>query len=140
MSNTKPTGAVLRPSEIKPRERGGGARTTPLVTRKVGSTSFINGITAFEGGAQIPLHKHNCEESVMILEGHAIAVLDGVEHALGPLDTTWIPADVPHYFKNASATEPMRILWIYASVDATRTIIETGDTRTIDAEHGAKSS
>jgi putative monooxygenase len=140
MSNAKPTGAVLRPSEITPRERGGGARTTPLVTRRVGSTSFINGITAFEGGARIPLHKHNCEESVMILEGHAIAVLDGVEHALGPLDTTWIPADVPHYFKNASATEPMRILWIYASVDATRTIIETGDTRTIDAEHGAKSS
>jgi putative monooxygenase len=138
MSTAKTAGAILRPSEITPRERGGGARTTPLVTRKVGSTSFINGITAFEGGAQIPLHKHNCEESVVILEGHAIAVLDGVEHALGPLDTTWIPADVPHYFKNASDTEPMRILWIYASVDATRTIIATGDTRTIDAEHGAK--
>jgi putative monooxygenase len=138
MSNAQPTGAILRPSEITPRERGGGARTTPLVTRKVGSTSLINGITAFEGGAQIPLHKHNCEESVMILEGHAIAVIGGVEHALGPLDTTWIPADVPHFFKNASDTEPMRIFWTYASVDATRTIIATGDTRTIDAEHGAK--
>ncbi|KLK90870.1 cupin [Microvirga vignae] len=138
MSQTQPVGAILRPAEITPRERGGGARTTPLVTRRVGSSSIINGITAFEGGAQIPLHKHNCEESVMILEGHAIAVIDGVEHALGPLDTTWIPADVPHFFKNASDTEPMRIFWTYASVDATRTIIATGDTRTIDAEHGAK--
>jgi hypothetical protein len=31
--------------------------------------------------------------------------------------------------------EEMRILWIYATIDATRTIIETGQTRTIDDEH-----
>jgi len=29
----------------------------------------------------------------------------------------------------------MRILWIYASVDATRTIVETGATTRVDAEH-----
>jgi hypothetical protein len=29
----------------------------------------------------------------------------------------------------------MRILWIYASVDATRTIVETGVTTRVDAEH-----
>jgi hypothetical protein len=28
----------------------------------------------------------------------------------------------------------MRIFWIYASVDATRTIVATGDTRSIDSE------
>ncbi|ADH91594.1 Cupin 2 conserved barrel domain protein [Ancylobacter novellus DSM 506] len=138
MTDTRPTGAVLRPSEIKPRERGGGARTVPLVTRRIGSTSLINGITAFEGGASIPTHTHNCEESVMVLEGHAIATLDGVEHHLGPQETTWIAANVPHNFRNASATEPMKIFWTYASVDATRTIVATGDTRTIDAEHDAK--
>ena len=137
MSNQGKSGAIVRSSEITPRERGGGARTTPLVTRRVGSTSLINGITAFEGGAEIPQHKHNCEESVLVLEGRAIAVIDGVEHALGPLGTTWIAADVPHCFKNASASEPMRIFWTYASVDATRTLIATGETRTIDAEHGA---
>ncbi|TIY03399.1 MAG: cupin domain-containing protein, partial [Mesorhizobium sp.] len=32
----------------------------------------------------------------------------------------------------------MKILWIYASVEATRTLIATGDTRRIDAEHGKK--
>jgi len=41
--------AILRPSEIPARERG-GARTIPLVTRKVGATAFINGITIFEPG------------------------------------------------------------------------------------------
>lgn len=128
-------GAVLRPTEIKPADRGGGARTIPLVTKAIGSTSILNGITSFEPRAAIPLHSHNCEESVMVLEGSAIAEIDGVEHELGPHDTTWIPANVPHRFRNSSDTEPMRIFWTYASVDATRTLIETGETRAVAAEH-----
>jgi quercetin dioxygenase-like cupin family protein len=139
MSKTEATGcAILRPGEVQPRSRGGGARTIPLVTRACGSTSMINGITAFEPGASIPLHKHNCEESVMVLDGYAIAEIDGVRHRLGPNDTTWIRANVPHRFINESDSEPMRIFWTYASVDATRTMIETGETRTIDAEHSPR--
>lgn len=134
MTQPSTQAAILRPSEVTPHDRGGGARTTPLVTRRCGSTSLINGITSFDGGAEIPLHSHNCEESVMVLEGRAIAVVDGVEHELASHDTTWIPAGVPHCFRNASSTERMSIFWTYASIDATRTIIATGDTRSIDAE------
>ena len=129
--------AVLRPSEIPARQRGGGARTIPLVTRRTGSTSFINGITIFEPGAAIPMHRHNCEESVMLLEGTAIAEIDGVEYPIQAGDITFIPANLPHRFRNVSDTEGMKILWIYASIDATRTLIETGDTRSIDEEHKA---
>ena len=130
---------ILRPAELKTNNRGGGARTTPLVTRGCGSTSLINGITAFDAGAAIGLHHHNCEESVMVLNGHAIAEIDGVSHQLGPNDTTWIPPNVPHRFMNASNSEPMRIFWTYASIDATRTMEATGETRSIDAEHGKAS-
>ena len=129
---------ILRPAHLPVHERGGGARTIPLVTRGLGSTSFINGITTFDPGAGVPLHSHNCAESVVILEGEAIVQIDGVEHELRANDTTFLPPNVAHRFRNASATQPMRILWIYASVDATRTIIATGDTRRIDAEHGTK--
>lgn len=128
--------AILRPWELKTNDRGGGARTTPLVTRKCGSTSMINGITAFDPGASIGLHRHNCEESVMVLDGEAIAEIDGVQHRLGANDTTWIPNNIPHRFINASDSKPMRIFWIYASIDATRTMIATGEERPIDAEHG----
>lgn len=127
--------AILRPKELKTNDRGGGARTTPLVTHKCGATSMINGITAFDPGASIGLHKHNCEESVMVLDGDAIAEIDGVQYRLGANDTTWIPADVPHRFINASDSKPMRIFWIYASIAATRTMISTGEERAIDAEH-----
>jgi mannose-6-phosphate isomerase-like protein (cupin superfamily) len=54
---------------------------------------------------------------------------------LKPFDTTWIPPNVPHRFRNRSESEPMKILWIYASVAATRTLVETGETRSVSAEH-----
>lgn len=128
---------LLRPSEIPARQRGGGAKTIPLVTRRTGSTSFINGITIFEPGAAIQMHMHNCEESVLMLEGSAVAEVDGVEYRVNAGDITFIPAGVPHRFCNVSATDGMRILWTYASIDATRTLVETGKTRSIDDEHKA---
>jgi quercetin dioxygenase-like cupin family protein len=126
---------VLRPDQIPSHDRGGGARTTPLVMPGCGATRFINGITEFAPGAKIAFHSHNCEESVMLLEGHAILDIDGEEHELKPLDTTWIPPNLPHRFRNLSETQPMKILWIYASVNATRTLTESGETRPIAAEH-----
>jgi len=137
---TQPKPGIFRPDEIIARERGGGAKTIPLVNRASGTTTFINGITIFEPGAAIPVHSHNCEESVMLLEGNAIAEVDGERHVLKPQDTTFIPANLPHRFINASDTAPMKILWIYASVDANRTIVATGDTRSIDDEHTARAA
>jgi putative monooxygenase len=131
---------IIRPSQLTARERGGGVRTIPLVTQAHGATTFINGITIFDPGAAVSLHRHNCEESVVILEGHAIVEIDGREFEMGPQETTFLPANIPHRFRNASSTESMRILWTYASVDANRTIVATGDTRRIDAEYGAGSA
>ncbi|MFH8453956.1 cupin domain-containing protein [Streptomyces fungicidicus] len=127
--------AVLRPAELTAFSRGGGARTIPLVTGAVGAEVFLTGQTLFEGGAGIALHTHNCPESVTILEGDAIVEIDGTEHQVTRFDTTYVAAGTPHRFRNASDTAPMRILWIYASVDATRTIVETGVTARVDAEH-----
>ncbi|MEN9543751.1 MAG: hypothetical protein RLZZ598_584 [Pseudomonadota bacterium] len=129
--------AVLRPDQIKSHERGGGARTTPLVLPSVGATTFINGITEFAPGAAIPFHSHNCEESVVLLVGHAYLDIAGEVHELKPLDTTFIRPNVPHRFRNRSATEGMKILWTYASPYATRTLVDTGETRPVAAEHAA---
>ncbi len=131
---TEARGVLLRPDEIEAHERGGGARTIPLVTSRCGSTSLLNGITEFAPDAAIAPHRHNCEESVMVLEGEAILELDGVQHRLGANDTTWVPPGVDHRFINASSTKKMRIFWTYASVEANRTLVATGETRSIDSE------
>ena len=129
-------GVILRPTEIPARQRGGGASTIPLVSQRVGSKDFLNGITRFEPGAAIAEHFHNCDESVMVTTGRAVAHIEGVAHDVTVGDTSFIPAGVRHYFENASSTEEMHIFWTYSSVDATRTIVATGVTTRIDEEHG----
>jgi quercetin dioxygenase-like cupin family protein len=128
-------GQVLRPSERPLADRGGGAKTIPMVTQACGSQELLNGFTLFEPGARIALHYHNCEESVLVVEGTAIAQIGDKEHRLETGDVTWVPAEVPHFFRNASTSLPMKIFWTYASVEATRTLVETSETRPVSAEH-----
>jgi quercetin dioxygenase-like cupin family protein len=132
-----PRAAVLRPAEMPTHDRGGGASTTPLVGPSVGAMAFINGITSFAPGTAIPFHSHNCEESVMLLEGEAMLDIDGQASVrLQPLDTTWLPPNLSHRFRNLSDTQPMKILWTYARLDATRTLTESGVTNFVSTEHG----
>ena len=132
------TATILRPSEITPRQRGGGARTIPMVSQQVGAKDFLNGITMFGPSAAIPEHFHNCDESVLVLRGSAVAHIDGKTFPVGAGDTSFIPAGIPHYFYNASDTEELHIFWTYASIDADRTIVATGVTTRIDDEHGTE--
>lgn len=139
MTNKTPSGAVLlKPETLPVHERGGGARTTPLVSRELGTSSFITGYTSFDPGVEIPFHSHNCQESVVLMEGDAVLDIDGLEYPLRPHDVTFIPPNVNHRFRNISATRPMKILWIYATVEATRTLTETGATNPVAAEHARR--
>ena len=132
---TPSNACLLRPEELTAYERGGGARTTPLINKEVGTQSFITGYTSFEGGAVIPFHSHNCQESVVLMEGEAMMDIDGLEYQLKPHDVTFIPPNVSHRFRNLSKTNPMKILWIYENTAATRTLTETGATAPVSAEH-----
>jgi quercetin dioxygenase-like cupin family protein len=126
--------AILDPRVLASKNRGGGIRTVPLVTSRSGSTSLLNGVTTLDPGAAVPLHIHNCEESVLVMSGRGRVHIDGVETDVEPGVTTWIPTGVRHFFRNTSATEPMSIFWTYASIDANRTIVATGVTTRIDEE------
>jgi quercetin dioxygenase-like cupin family protein/quinol monooxygenase YgiN len=126
---------IFRLAELPSKDRGAGAKTTPLVTAARGGTSYLNGITQFQPGAGIGHHTHNVAESVVVIRGNAIVDIDGVETPLTTFDTTFVPANIPHHFTNASATEPMAIFWTYGSLDSTRTMVDTGEHGRIDGEH-----
>jgi putative monooxygenase len=130
---------VIHPDEVTPVDRGGGVRTRHLVTARLGAESFLNGITEFDPGTSLPLHSHNCEESVIVLEGEAAFEADGQVVDMKPHDTTWVPAGSVHRFLNRGAGR-MRILWIYGSTTATRTLAATGETVPVGsrAESGAE--
>ena len=96
-----------------------------LVTHETGAQNLSTGVTRFEPGAKIPLHYHNVEEQVTIIEGEAVAIIDGERHTLKAYDTTYVPAGTPHHFMNES-NGPMAILYIYPSPYVERHFPETG--------------
>lgn len=123
--------AILKEADRPRINRGGGATTTQMVTPECGAGAVLSGFTTLPPGASIPLHTHNCEESVLIVTGKAQVEVDGSTYAAAAGDVVWQARDVPHRFLNPSATEDLRIFWTYASVNATRTLVETGETRPI---------
>lgn len=118
---------ILRMSQMKGIERGPGLRGMSLVNREMGAQNLTTGITEFQDGAAIALHSHNCEEQVTIIEGNAVVEIDGAYQDLSTLDTTYVPAGVPHRFLNRSG-KIMKILYIYGSNNVTRTFMDTGKT------------
>lgn len=122
-----PVPLVLRPSELPSVNRARGVVTQPLVLAERGSTSLTMGISTFQPGAVIPLHTHNVEEAITILEGEAVAIIQDQEHLVRPFDTTFVPPGVPHHFRNESGAT-MRFLWTYGGARVTRTYVETGET------------
>jgi putative monooxygenase len=126
-SGAKPLPLVLRPADLPAINRARGVITQPLVLADRGSTSLTIGLSTFQPGAVIPLHTHNVEEAITILEGEAVAIIDGQEHRVGPYDTTFVPPGTPHHFRNDSGGV-MRFLWTYGGAHVTRTYVETGET------------
>jgi len=53
-----------------------------------------------EAGAATPVHRHACEEAIVILEGSGTLTIEGQETCFGPNSTLIIPADVVHQIAN----------------------------------------
>jgi HTH-type transcriptional regulator, repressor for puuD len=119
---------VIRADQVERFARGAGVVTLPYVGRwNAEGNRVTTGITVFEPGTAIPLHTHNVEESVLILDGEASAVVGEDSFELEAGDATWVPAGVPHRFANRGRGR-LRIYWVYGGREVTRTIVATGET------------
>ncbi|MEV8432931.1 cupin domain-containing protein [Streptomyces sp. HUAS 31] len=119
---------LIHPDEVARFDRGGGVATIPYVGKWNSDRATITtGQTVFQPGTGLPLHSHNVEESVLILEGEATVEIAGEFFDLETGRATWVPAGVPHRFFNRGQGV-MRIYWVYGGRDVTRTITATGET------------
>ncbi len=60
-------------------------------------------------GAGTPVHRHACEEAIVILEGNGTLTINGEATNFGAHSTLIIPADTIHQIVN-SGTTPMVII------------------------------
>jgi quercetin dioxygenase-like cupin family protein len=128
MTNHTDACLLLHPDAIGVIDRGAGVKTVPLVGKWNCEHNVVtSGLTVFEPGKGIPLHYHNVEETVMVLEGVATVVMGDETFEARAGDVTWVPAGVHHNFTNAG-DGVMRIYWVYGGRDVTRTIVATGET------------
>lgn len=117
---------ILRARESAFIDAGNGVKVRLIASSATGSTSILSGITEIKAGGRAPEHFHDCEELSLVLEGGAVFHVDGARHGLKQGEAIIIPADVFHWFENASPTEPLTLLWTYPSLEATRTTVADG--------------
>ena len=136
MSKTPPEpNLLITPSTVEAFDRGNGVTTLPYVGKWNSERNLLTtGQTAFQPGTGLPLHSHNVEESVLILEGEATAQIDDETYELEVGQATWVPAAVPHRFFNRG-DGVMRIYWVYGGRFVTRTMMATGETFEHLSEH-----
>lgn len=123
--------SIIKVKDINIIERGSGIKTWPLVVHfNIPHAHFTTGMSVYPVGEGAPMHKHNCDEQVTMLEGVGEVEVDGVVTPLVQYDTTYVPAGLFHCFRNTGDV-PMRILWIYDTMKVTRTFAADG----VEVEH-----
>ena len=123
MSETK----ILRIEDLAVHARGDGVETTLMAGKDVCGSRITTGLTSFPPGKEVPVHKHNCDEQVTLIEGNAVVEIDGERTPVKVMDTTYIKAGTWHRFLN-TGEDRMTILWVYDTDDVTRTFQNTGKT------------
>ena len=113
---------IVKAAAVPRLSRGGGVETIPLITRQSAAEEnrITTGISIYPAGTGAPLHLHNCDEHVTLLDGVGEVEIAGNVTPLEPPDTTYVAAGIEHAFRNTGDT-PMKILWVYSSAYVTRT-------------------
>jgi len=81
------------------------------------------GYGLFQPGGRLPAHFHDFDESICIIQGTSICVVEGRRYTMGNCDTALQPRGRVHYFINES-TEPMAMIWVYAGPMPERVIVD----------------
>ncbi len=85
-----------------------------LITKEMGAENFAMRLFEMEAGGHSPLHSHNWEHEVFILEGEGLVVGGKEERKFKAGDAVFIPSNEKHQLKNNSK-KPCKLLCLIPS-------------------------
>jgi quercetin dioxygenase-like cupin family protein len=100
-----------------------GAEFRDLFAGRFGAVGICGGYGLFQPGSSLPCHVHQYDESITIIEGEAVCLVQGARYLLSGYDTAFVPQGRPHRFLNQSDS-PMGMLWVYAGSEPERTLVD----------------
>lgn len=79
-----------------------GVRMRVLIGPEDGAPNFIMRLFELDPGAEVPLHTHDWEHEVYVLEGEGELEVEGRRYELTAGMCAFVPPGVPHAFRNTS--------------------------------------
>jgi quercetin dioxygenase-like cupin family protein len=89
----------------------------------VPGSEMSGGYGLFQPQGRLPAHVHDFDESICIIEGTAICVVEGRRYPMSDCSTALQPRGRVHYFINESPG-PMAMLWVYAGPVPERVVVD----------------
>ena len=118
-----PKAKLVRFDSVGHQTKRPGVILTSLVDGNTGSTQISSGVAEFAVGARAPMHYHDAEESVIVIEGEGLMVINGEEHVVIPNDAALIAEGTHHSIAN-HGDRPFKISWTYASINWSTTPVK----------------
>lgn len=118
----------IDPAAMEPLSRGAGIVTIPYVGEWNSDLAVTTtAVTRIAVGSALPMHSHNVEEAMLVIEGTGVAEAGGgaVDLAFGKL--AWVPAGVQHRLVNTGDVE-LAVFTVFGAREVTRTVTDTGET------------
>jgi len=81
------------------------------------------GYGLFQPGGRLPAHFHNFDESICIIQGTAMCVVEGRRYQMANCCTALQPRGRVHYFIN-DTEKPMAMIWVYAGPVPERVMVD----------------
>lgn len=100
-----------------------GVHHVIYASRELGSESTTLGVVTIDPGAEVPLHHHNVEDCMVVLEGEAEFTIDGVTTVVRAGSGVIAPAKSLHSVRNVGEG-PFRVCFTWPSVEVDRVMDE----------------
>lgn len=113
---------ISRFNEVASYELSPGAFFRDLFRGSLGSKGICGGYGRFRPGSSLPCHFHEYDESITIVEGTALCLVQGNRYQVGGYDTAFVPVGKPHRFINETDNS-MAMIWVYAGSEPERTLV-----------------